>query len=200
MLHDVVWSNRGTARRWVQDDKVEIAGKTGTAFTIENGQYTSQRRFAFCGFFPYEQPRYSCIVLMLGANRGAAASSGMVMRNVARKMYARGLLGDAPTYANTSGKEPADSRPTLYATSKGSQDAYIKKSIGARAVKVFEKPAQPARGVPNVKGLGIREAIARLENAGLCVRFNGTGYVVAQSLPAGSEYQRGQVINLQLRL
>ena len=92
-LHDVVWGSRGTARNFVQDSDVEIAGKTGTCYTTENGKYTNIRRVSFCGFFPYKEPKYSCIVLMLRPNRGAAASSGVVLRNIAHKMYANGLLG-----------------------------------------------------------------------------------------------------------
>ena len=93
MLHDVVWGSHGTARHWVQDERVEIAGKTGTAFTNAAGQYGAQKRLAFCGFFPYDKPKYSCIVLMLGADRGAGASSGMVVKNIALKMYAPRTAG-----------------------------------------------------------------------------------------------------------
>jgi len=199
MLHDVVWGKRGTARNWVQDDKVEIAGKTGTAYTITNGQYGSQKRLAFCGFFPYDKPKYSCIVLMLGANRGAGASSGMVLRNVARKMYARGLLGDSPNYAATSEDKAAVKPPTLYASFDNRKANNIKQGLNIDMPHVFARPQSKGKGVPNVVGLGVREAIRTLEDAGLCVRFSGQGMVVGQSLPAGSTYSRGQIINLRLK-
>ncbi|MBR3101111.1 MAG: transpeptidase family protein [Muribaculaceae bacterium] len=201
MIHDVVWGSRGTARKWVQDDKVEIAGKTGTAYTITpDGHYGTTKRLAFCGFFPYEKPRYSCIVLMLGANRGAGASSGMVMRNVARKMYARGFLGGAPSYqqAGTEAKEVAQNFATLYASTNKKTNNNVKKGLSMNKATVFKTPEAMKQGVPNVRGLRIRDAIARLENAGLCVRFNGAGYVVEQSLAAGTPFTRGQVINLRL--
>lgn len=209
MLHDVVWGNRGTARKWVQDPDVEIAGKTGTAYVNKNGQYGTQKRLAFCGFFPYENPKYSCMVLMLGANVGAGASSGMVLRNVAKKMYARGWLGFDNNYAHketvTDAKHPEKEKkevapPTFYATTDPKRNSYVKRSIGARQSKVIKTPAKPVKGkVPDVKGLSLRDAINRLEAAGLNVNFTGVGYVAAQSLPPGSSYNRGTAITLTLQ-
>ena len=197
MLHDVVWGSHGTARHWVQDDKVEIAGKTGTAFDVVGGKYSGKKRLAFCGFFPYENPKYSCIVLMLGADRGAGASSGMVMKNIALKMYAHGLLGEATNYVEKS-KEAKD-YPTLFASMGDYAANNIRRGLGIQAPHSYARPKRVEKGVPNVIGLNVREAIKMLEDAGLNVTFTGSGYVAGQSLAAGSEYARGQRINLRLR-
>ncbi|MBO7610218.1 MAG: transpeptidase family protein [Muribaculaceae bacterium] len=206
MLRDVVWGSRGTARRWVQDKHVEIAGKTGTAYTISGGQYGSQKRLAFCGFFPYEEPKYSCIVLMLGANRGAGASSGMVLKNVALKMYARGLLGEPPSYAETidnEGKVVANNYtpPTFYASYNKSQEKTLRKGLAMEKSKIkkFRTPGTSSNGVPDVRNLNVREAIRQLENAGLSVHFSGSGFVTSQSIAPGSPFTRGQNITLTLR-
>lgn len=199
MLHDVVWGNRGTARKWVQDDDVEIAGKTGTAYTITNdGHYGDTKRLAFCGFFPYENPKYTCVVVMMGANRGAGASSGMVLKNIARKLYARGYLGTMPNYA---GKEKNQAKPTLYASTNSHAVENVRKGIGAsQGVKILPSPRKQAKGVPDVTGLGVREAITCLESVGLSVRFSGAGRVVSQDISPGSAFTRGQLIQLQCRL
>ncbi len=202
MLRDVVWGSHGTARHWVQDDKVEIAGKTGTAFINAAGQYGAKKRLAFCGFFPYEHPKYSCIVLMLGADRGAGASSGMVLKNIARKMYARGMLGSSPDYASVASKDKAKdgkSYPTLYASMRDKTTNNISRGLGIQAPHTYARPQRVQKGVPNVIGLNIREAIKVLEDAGLSVGFTGSGMVTGQSLAAGSNYARGQRINLRLR-
>ena len=206
MLHDVVWGNRGTARKWVQDENVEIAGKTGTAYTVRrDGTYSDQKRLAFCGFFPYKAPKYSCIVLMLGANRGAAASSGMVLRNVAAKMYARGLLGandnlddSATPKRETASKTPYEKVPTFYHNSNQAQVSRINSFLGVTQSKVFSSKNQGASGVPNVRGMSIREAVECLEKVGLNVRFKGVGRVVGQSLAAGVSFNKGAVISLTL--
>ena len=205
MLHDVVWGDHGTARHWVKDSCVEIAGKTGTAFTNASGQYGAQKRLAFCGFFPYDKPKYSCIVLMLGADRGAGACSGMVLKNIARKMYARGLLGLTPDYATDNNKGKKDKNkdvknyPTLFASMNDNATKTIKKSLGVKNTHRYARPAKVEKGVPDVVGLNIREAIKLLEDAGLIVNFTGSGMVTGQSLSAGSQYARGQHIQLRLR-
>ena len=201
MLHEVVWGKAGTARKWVQDDKVEIAGKTGTAYTTSAGQYTGQKRLAFCGFFPYDKPKYSCIVLMMGANIGAGASSGMVLKNIARKMYAHGLLDKLPDYAAEKPAAGQDKKdyPTLFASMGDNKAKYINHGLGIKSSHRYARPGKVQKGVPNVIGLDIREAIKVLEDAGLMVGFTGTGMVTSQSLSAGSNYVRGQRINLRLR-
>ena len=201
MLRDVVWGSHGTARHWVQVDKVEIAGKTGSAFTNSAGQYGAQKRLAFCGFFPYDKPQYSCIVLMLGADRGAGACSGMVLKNIARKMYARGLLGPSSNNETNdkTNKEGDKNYPTLFASMGDRKAARIERDLGVRAPHRYARPAAVKQGVPNVVGLDIREAIKVLEDAGLTVNFTGSGMVTSQSLASGTSYTRGQRIMLRLR-
>lgn len=201
MLRDVVWGSHGTARHWVQDKRVEIAGKTGTAFINAAGQYGAKKRLAFCGFFPYDKPKYSCIVLMLGADRGAGACSGMVLKNIALKMYARGLLGSMPNYTETVKDQPKDAKsyPTLFASMADNKANNIRRGLGIDKPHTYARPQRIEKGVPNVIGLNVREAIKMLEDAGLSVNFTGSGMVTGQSLAAGSQYARGQRINLRLR-
>lgn len=199
MLHEVVWSDHGTARRWVQDDKVEIAGKTGTAYTTINGQYSSMKRYAFCGFFPYSAPKYSCMVLMLGGF-SAAQSSGVVVKNIALKLYARGLLGNESTYqvdtdAQGNVVEHTTTTPILFTPAANTE---LASQLGIKSHKNASPGKQPEGGVPNVKNMSVRNAIARLESVGLNVKFRGSGIVAAQSLPAGSNFKRGDVIMLSL--
>ncbi len=200
MLHDVVWGSHGTARHWVQDDKVEIAGKTGTAYINAKGQYGTQKRLAFCGFFPYEKPKYSCIVLMLGADRGAGACSGMVLKNIARKMYARGLLEAAPDYVTVDkSNKDVKNYATLFASMNDHTANVINQGLGLESSHHYARPSKVDKGVPEVIGLNIREAIRVLEDAGLTVSFTGSGMVTSQSLAAGSAFTRGQRIYLKLR-
>lgn len=209
MLHDVVWGVHGTAHKWVQDDNVKIAGKTGTAFTVNEADrnYTEEKRLAFCGFFPYETPKYSCIVVMRGANRGAAASSGVVVRNIAAKMYARGMLGTNDNYNAssdskrvTSTKTQFQKSPTLYYQSSDLLIGDLRKYLGVGEASMYNAPSRPVSGVPNVCGMTIREALVCLEKVGLNVRFTGAGRVTSQSLPAGSSFNKGTIINLTLKV
>ena len=197
MLHDVVWKAPCTARI-LQNEYVEIAGKTGTCFDVEDGAYTNKKRLAFCGFFPYENPQYTCMVLMRGADRGAARCSGMVLKNVALRMYSRGMLGNSSDYKKDN--EKAVKTSTFYASNEKHRRKTVAQNLGIKSSNSFKTPvAIKGDSVPSVIGLSAKEAVAVLEKKGLSARLNGAGYVVAQSLTAGSGYRHGQLINLTLR-
>jgi cell division protein FtsI (penicillin-binding protein 3) len=196
-MHEVVWGEHGTARA-VRDDRVKIAGKTGTAYPVGKGGYDrSMRRYAFAGFFPYENPKYSCMALVL-ASSGTSANrtSGQVVKNVATKMFARGLLNNKSTYT----AEHIESTPKLYATTQ-SNIKTVTDRLGLKKVKTFRNNAKNGthKGVPDVKGLDIASAITTLERLGLNVRIHGSGMVVNQSIAPGSPINPGQTITLKLK-
>ena len=195
-IHEVVWGEHGTARL-VRDDRVKIVGKTGTAFPVEKGQYNAaKRRFAFAGFFPYEEPKYSCMVLVQGAaGLSANRTSGQVMKQIALKMHARGMLASIPKLKRTTSGE----RPTI-AASTGRDSEQIANSIGNPVRKMAPKKEYPAGKVPDVTGFDLRSAIMLLESRGLNVAVEGAGKVARQSIPAGSNAVRGQKITLTLSI
>lgn len=195
-IHEVVWGEHGTARL-VRDDRVKIVGKTGTAFPVEKGQYNAaKRRFAFAGFFPYEEPKYSCMVLVQGAaGLSANRTSGQVMKQIALKMHARGMLASIPKLKKTSSGE----RPVI-AASTGRDSEQIANSIGHPVRKMAPKKEYPAGKVPDVTGFDLRYAIMLLESRGLNVTVEGAGKVARQSIPAGSNAVRGQKIMLTLSI
>lgn len=195
-IREVVWGEHGTARL-VRDDRVTVVGKTGTAYPVEKGVYnTAKRRYAFAGFFPYENPQYSCMALVLsGAGNSANRTSGQVVKNMAVKMYSRGMLNNASTYT----AERKESTP-VFAATIGRTFNKLSKALGLSRLKSLRKPEEITNGgVPDVIGLDVPSAVKVLEEAGLNVRANGAGYVTAQSKPAGTVYRRGEEIVLSLR-
>ena len=201
MLHRVVWGDKGTARHIVRSDKVEIAGKTGTAFRFEvgKGYNYSQKRLAFCGFFPYEKPRYTCMVLIAYPTEkwfGAEYTSGRVVRNMAEQMYARGMLGNSSDYVADT--EAADGAMRVYhAGNHGRLHARLNTGTDNRAIREPEKAVEKG-AVPDVIGLSLPEAVRVLETAGYNVTFTGVGYVAGQSPAAGIQAPPGQQIKLAL--
>ncbi|MBD5203092.1 MAG: transpeptidase family protein [Bacteroidales bacterium] len=199
MLTNVVWGEHGTGK-FLRNDLVRIAGKTGTCYMIENGAYnTSKKRLAFCGFFPAENPKYTCIVLTCYPKRkflGAATTSGQVVKNIAMKLYSRGMLGGSPDF--TAGiTSPVGA--TFFASAVKGINPTMKTALampsGRRELKA---PVQRHGGVPDVRGYGIRDAIVALEKAGYEVSFKGTGYVASQSPSPGHDSPRGTRVNLSL--
>lgn len=195
-IHEVVWGEHGTARL-VRDDRVKIAGKTGTAFPVEKGQYNSaKRRFAFAGFFPYETPKYSCMVLVQGAaGLSANRTSGQVMKQIALKMHARGMLTDTPTLRKRASSE----RPTIAASSRTDTE-HIANSLRQPIRQMTPRKEYPAGKVPDVTGYDLRSAINLLESRGLNVDVRGAGKVARQSIMPGEKAIRGQKITLTLAI
>ena len=202
MLTAVVWGDRGTARAWVRDENVAIAGKTGTCYMIENGHYNTQKkRLAFCGFFPAEDPKYSCIVLTCHPKQqwtGAASTSGQVMKNIARKMYSRGMLGNSSDYREIAQE---GTQPLFYATARPSSRKHLTQGLDITSAKEMASNVSetPVTGcVPSVVGLGLREAVVKIEEAGFNVSFSGNGYVRSQSPGAGQKLKEGESVRLSL--
>lgn len=196
-IHEVVWGEHGTARL-VRDDRVEIAGKTGTVFPVENGQYNpSKRRLAFAGFFPYNEPKYSCMVLVEGsAGLSANRSSGQVMKRIALMMHARGMLTETPRLQPTAA---AGNKPTLAAST--SQPAKSTATTLRSPVRMVTPKATAEKGaVPDVTGYDIQSAIKILETQGLNVQVAGSGRVIRQSIAPGTPIKRGQKILLTLKV
>lgn len=197
MLRKVVWGERGTARRGVKSDKVEIAGKTGTANMIQNGQYVSGvSRLSFCGFFPYDNPKYTCMVVVAYPRetwRSPETTSGRVVKNVAEAMFARGMLGNTSDYRSVE----SIGNPVYYAD-MNNVSGELHRQLGGGAKSTIATPKKVTSGVPDVMGLGLRDAIKLIEEAGYNVVVSGSGYVQSQSPSPGSHVPSGTKVKLQL--
>lgn len=219
MLHEVVWGEGGTAK-CLKDRKVEIAGKTGTAklLNIDKNTFFDSSghrvriprgtravylsgpvRVAFCGFFPYDNPKYTCMVVLSDtkAPRGPAASAGMVLKNTALKMYARGMLTPDSTFI----VNPDHTQTPLLQASFNEQRAQdLGRLFAGSTVRRMPVPDASEQGrVPNVRGVCLRDALVRLESAGYSVNFEGDGYVYSQSPAPDTEAPYGTLVSLQLR-
>lgn len=219
-LEAVVWNNEfGTASvnpwgmRKAQSDIVHIAGKTGTAQVLEpNGKYNSRHhRTLFCGYFPMEKPQYSCICVIQQKAfvnyYDAGFDCGGTVRRIAEKTMA--YNGTTPISKHTL---PRDSirRPPI---KRGMQKPIRIASKGTKVtirpndsewVKINEKYEAEALAVtdnivPNVVGMGARDAVYAIEQTGMLVNLHGKGRVVSQSEKAGSRAVKGGVVTLELR-
>ncbi|MDE7407176.1 MAG: PASTA domain-containing protein, partial [Muribaculaceae bacterium] len=201
MLKRVVWGDHGTARL-LRDNNVAVAGKTGTCWTIDpvTHKYNpGEKRLAFCGFFPADSPKYSCIVLIEKPRQnafGAASTSGTVLKNIACKMYSRGMLDNMSDYRESTSPH---TQPVLYATTDSVARRAVTNGLGIRRAQALRTPTPSQSGlVPDVLGLGMREAVAALEHHGYNVAFTGAGYVQGQMPPAHTPLPRGQKVTLSL--
>ncbi len=196
-----------------------IAGKTGTAQMLKNGSYKEHGlsyQASFVGYFPANAPKYSCIVLVNGPTMSGYYGNvvaGPVFKEIADKIYSNRLELQQETLLaeNTGPRTPVslsghagDLRIALeglnvpvtyegegeWATTLAGDTAVVLKARGI--------PADAMDRVPNVLGMGLRDALYILENRGLRVKITGNGMVKRQSLQPGSKAFQGSTILIEL--
>ena len=199
-----------------------VSGKTGTAQVSQGkGGYksgTMHYLVSFCGYFPSEAPKYSCIVAIQKSGLPASGGemAGSVFSEIAERVFAKHLAKDL--------KEAKDSTAILTPDVKHGDIAaahYILDNINAPMSGTFSKKKgdKPVWGqithtpntnitltpkdinankVPNVVGMGAKDAVYLLESLGLKVQLTGIGKVKSQSILAGNTLQKGKTIQLRL--
>ncbi|GAB3576748.1 penicillin-binding protein [Spirosoma luteolum] len=191
---------RGTARH-IDNPYYAIAGKTGTAQKIENGQYQVGKYYtSFIGYFPANKPKYSMIA-MVDSPQGnnvdllyAGAVAAPVFKEVADRIVAYDVRMHEPVRAGNRSLPTApgllagyaDDLHTIGSTINLSQspnaEGWIEATPGGRWK---ERPTRPEQ-VPDVRGLSLRDALFLLENRGFRVTVQGQGKVSVQSIEPGS--------------
>ena len=170
MMFNVVDKKWGTGYS-IKDSMLTMAGKTGTCqvdYTTDEVQYIS----SFVGYYPVEEPKYSCIVVIHKPNKTkgyyGATVAAPVFKTIAKKIF-----NDIP-----------------YEVKINSTDL---------AVLDQEKKVQEDEKVmPNLAGLSKKLALEILERKGFKVLVKGTGLVRTQSPKAGTPIQKQQKIILEL--
>ncbi len=219
MLCGVV--ERGTARR-LNKTNFKIAGKTGTAqIPDKKTGYRVKSRItyqaSFVGYFPADDPKYSCIVVINSPSNDIYYGSlvaGPVFLEIANKVYAtqldihdpvnlpgRPVMAGAPYSKSGSYDDLTSALAHLHlSTDDESQGSpWVTVRSDGDAVKILPREI-PQNLVPNVKDMGLMDAVYLLEKSGLKVRVNGRGTVRAQSILPGTVIRRGQTINLEMSL
>lgn len=196
-----------------------IAGKTGTAQIARNGSYKMEGlsyQASFVGYFPADAPKYTCMVMVNGPTMSGYYGNvvaGPIFKEIADKIYSNRLeLQQDVQLAHTDGPRTpvslsghtGDLRIALeglhvpmtvetdgeWATTQAGDSTV---ALVTRAV-----PTDAMDRVPNVLGMGLKDALYILENRGLRVRIQGNGMVKRQSLQPGSRMFQGSTIVIEL--
>lgn len=211
LLEGVV--ENGTAKN-IKHADYKIAGKTGTAQKLKDGRYVKQYYTSFAGYFPAENPKYSCIVVIdnpKGFRRYATDVAAPVFKEIADKIYSLDIqMHDEMADENnlTPGYFPviqagyqADLQYLLNSLGISNHGSNDQEWVQAQAVQnsIRWKERKQIDGlVPDVNGMTLRDAIYLLENKGMRVRFDGQGRVKSQSIKAGKKAINGSIIELKL--
>ncbi len=211
---------RGTAYE-LKSDQYLFAGKTGTAqVNYERVSETRTRvggyRASFAGYFPADNPVYSCIVMINNPRRNGfygGEVAGPVFREIADKCYATRLELHEPYNRGPKTVKASYDLPDLDVGASEDMEKVVDffdlpkygkmtsdfSVLQSRSDSVLlNQRVMPEEYVPSVVGMGLRDALYVLENRGLKVRFSGMGKVAKQSVKPGTPV-RGQVVQLSLR-
>ncbi|MFM1878409.1 MAG: hypothetical protein RLZZ241_1275 [Bacteroidota bacterium] len=180
LLRNVVLKKQGTGHR-LNSPYFTIAGKTGTAQKNYAAKDPDKLAYisTFAGYFPAENPEYSCIVIIHEPDKSVgyygADVSGPVFKSVAQKIIAN---------------KPIETViPRLELQVKNIQDDYD---------SYYNRVNKIRTTLPNFKGMSGMDAIAMLENLGVTVEVRGIGKVQRQSVPEGTALGRVKHIVLEL--
>jgi cell division protein FtsI (penicillin-binding protein 3) len=217
MMEGVV--EHGTAMN-LKNANYRIAGKTGTA-QIAKGKagYRSGTRISyqasFVGYFPAENPLYSCIVVVNAPSNGVYYGNlvaGSVFREISDKIYAthffRDYVTDNQDDKKTAAPEAgnglrADINEVLSELDvnykKGAKDQWVATRENGDTIRLVGLTMKEGL-VPDVRGMSLRDALFLLENSGYRVKYNGKGKVLRQSPEHGARYFEGQVVSLEMNM
>lgn len=189
-MEAVVSDKLGTAHSGLGSLPFGVAGKTGTAQVYQTKENMGRNAYetkdgsreylaTFVGYFPADNPKYTCIVsIKTLRKRGevkfytGAGVSLPVFREIAEYIYAH----DPEWYVEAT---PTTGNTLVAKPTATTSEEFV---------------------MPDVRGMGLRDALWELEQRGLKVSFTGKGSVVSQSIKAGEEYTTGEEVRLELRI
>lgn len=203
----------------IKNNTYGIAGKTGTA--VHNYQNFSRYNASFAGFFPAENPKYSCLVMVQDIP-AYGRNTAVVFKDIADCVVAidksLGNIGVEKKVENMK-HEPRDVVP--YVTKARQNDlmkAYAVLNIPFRSADsnavwtVYQEGvdslnvrsgyvpyALPEGRIPNCMGMTVKDALSLLRSMGFNVRFSGAGKVVRQDPRFNTVCKKGATVYLQLQ-
>ncbi len=212
----------GTARKAMKGLPFTAAGKTGTAHVsdgkIKYGDGVYQATFV--GYFPADKPQFTCIVVIRTKPHAASHFGGTlaapVFREIATKLYALyvekknpsqfAAVKDSSAYFYAGNTE--DIRKVYRSLHVGYTDSVLQQKWGmVYAGNFSQSPGGPPvikpvsvreLVMPNVRGMGLKDALYLLENMGVKVAVKGRGKVVLQSVSPGTQLAKGITVMLEL--
>lgn len=215
LLEEVVISGTGG---FLKNPNYLVAGKTGTAQLAQGTKgykdSTVQYQASFAGYFPADKPKYSCIVVVNSPNNNvyyAAQVAGPIFKEIADKVFATSVemhksIQTMPSKANEYAPllaytEPSEAKNIYTAIGSTVKETELN-GAWARSGKsnkgIVIKSKNISEKIPDLKGMGVKDALYLLENKGMKVQVIGRGVVTSQSIPEGAAYIKGQKITLQL--
>jgi len=207
----------GTATALFKNAAYKVAGKTGTALVADGNRGYADKIYqsSFAGYFPAENPQYTCVVIIKNKAHApvyyGAAVAGPVFKEIADRLYS--------TYIRQTNTASAEKKKdsSVFSFAGNKRDiAFVNSKLrlpfidsttrldewtemkGKDAVVTLNRKNVGKNTMPELKGMGLKDVVYLCENMGLKVNARGKGKVAEQSIPPGQMVVKGQLINVAL--
>lgn len=205
----------GTAALLFKGSPYKVAGKTGTALVANGNRGYADKVYqsSFAGYFPANDPQYTCIVVIKNKPHApvyyGGSVAGPVFKEIADRLFstyvrvgniAKQNTGIDSSYFAYTGYKPDVTMVTkklniTYKDSSRRADEWVAISGQNRNVIVNAKTVTE-KVMPHLKGMGLKDVVNVCENLGLRVQVQGKGKAVAQSILPGQQIVKGQLVNI----
>ena len=213
----------GTGKR-ARSSMMKVAGKTGTADLVnpKNGRYDGfGKMMSFCGFFPADDPQYTLLVQTIyeaaqdtrpaeeKRKLGGGSTSAIAFKEIADKVMAKRLRQDIDNIKEENPVQPSVKKGCITEAEVVLKELGMncenedncewgtisrKKDAGYNVSAMGKSTGR----VPNVAGMGAKDAVYLMQQCGLKVELDGVGTVVSQSINAGTTAREGATVRLRL--
>lgn len=213
----------GTGKR-ARSSMMKVAGKTGTADLVnpKNGRYDGfGKMMSFCGFFPADDPQYTLLVQTIyeaaqdtrpaeeKRKLGGGSTSAIAFKEIADKVMAKRLRQDIDNIKEENPVQPSVKKGYITEAEVVLKELGMncenedncewgtisrKKDAGYNVSAMGKSTGR----VPNVAGMGAKDAVYLMQQCGLKVELDGVGTVVSQSINAGTTAREGATVRLRL--
>ena len=207
----------GTAKN-IHSEKYQIAGKTGTAvlnYADRKEGEVKMYQASFVGFFPADNPKYSCVVVINNPRNGliyGGKVAAPIFRELADKVFAMGMnihhaISTSGIIKNLPKVKHGEVEKTnlvlnnLGISNKQTKLAYMIAQTSEKEVTLLPSNIEEKlqSGImPDLYGINLKDAIYLLERYGIQVTISGCGGVINQSIKMGEQVRRGSVVKLEL--
>jgi len=207
-----------TGYKLFKNSSYKVAGKTGTALVANGSRGYEDHIYqsSFAGYFPAENPQFTCVVVIKNKPNAlhfyGAEVAGPVFREIADRLYIKYVRKANYTSVNTVKNDSSyfnyvgmrqdvktvmkDLRMDCKDSSVVTED-WVNVSGNGSQVSLISRKSN-SKIMPQLKGIGLKDAVYLCENMGLVISVKGKGKVVNQSVVPGQTIIKGQLVNIEL--
>ncbi len=211
ILRDVV--EVGTAKS-INTEKYQISGKTGTTeyYDYKTKKHNEKYRASFAGYFPSDNPKYSIIVVINQPQTDyyGALAAAPVFKQIADKIFSRDRNINPPKESNIEVKTPYSKNgnrnelehvlaSVLFPVKNNNNNADWVTTEAQKDMVVFNAKNFENNIMPDLQYMGAKDAVYLLESMGVEPIISGRGFVVYQSVTAGTKIKQGTKVKIELK-